>query len=468
MSLSAALNTAMSSLSNTSTQTSIVSKNLSNVGNANYARRSADLTTNDWGAEIAGISRTTDNALFRNSIASIAAASGQNTLLASIEQMRNLSGGNDYETSPSTVITQFYDALQLYASKPGDSSAAQSAIASAVDVTNNLRESSLSLQKLRKETDDEISRQVGELNNLLADFEDANNKIKLATRAGADASDSLDRRDGLLKQISEIIGVTSVTRGDNDMALYTTDGATLFESVPRTVTFNRTNGFAASTVGQEVLVDGIPLTAGTGGATTALGSLAALVQVRDTVVPTYQSQLDEMARGLVLAVPALFQYSGAYTDTLGNPIVPADGQIMAGLSGTLTVNPAMNQNVGGDPFLLRNGPAGFSDQLVSYIDALDQSRAFDPDAQLGENASLIALSANSVGWLEELRSQANLSSENKSAAYFRTSEALSNAVGVNQDEELAKLIELEQSYKATSRIVTVVDEMLRTLLEMTR
>lgn len=462
MSLSAALNTAMSSLSNTSTQTSIVSKNLSNVGNANYARRSADLITNDWGAEIAGISRTTDNALFRNNIASIAAASGQNTLLAGIEQIRNLSGGNDYETSPSTVITQFYDALQLYASKPGDASAAQSAIATAVDVTNNLRDSSLALQKLRKETDDEIARQVDELNGLLADFEDANNKIKLATRAGGDASDSLDRRDGLLKQISEIIGVTSVTRGDNDMALYTTDGATLFESVPRTVSFNRTNGFAASTVGQEVLVDGIPLEAGTGGATTALGSLSALLQVRDTVVPTYQFQLDEMARGVVLAVPALFQYSGTYAN------VPADGQIMPGLSATLTVNPAMNQNVGGDPFLLRNGPAGYSDQLVAYIDAMDQPRPFDPAAQLGENASLISLSANSVGWLEELRSQANQSSENKSASYFRTSEALSNAVGVNQDEELAKLIELEQSYKATSRIVTVVDEMLRTLLDMTR
>jgi flagellar hook-associated protein 1 FlgK len=462
MSLSAALNTAMSSLSNTSTQTSIVSKNLSNVGNANYARRSADLTTNAWGAEIAGISRTTDNALFRNNIASIAAASGQNTLLASIEQMRNLSGGNDYETSPSTVITQFYDSLQLYASKPGDPSAAQSAIASAVDVTNNLRDSSAALQKLRKESDDEIARQVDQLNSLLADFEDANNKIKLATRAGADASDSLDRRDALVKKISEIIGITTATRGDNDMALYTTDGATLFESVPRTVSFARTGGFGASTVGQAVLVDGIPVDAGIGGATTAQGSLAALLQVRDTVVPTYQSQLDEMARGLVLAVPALFQYTGTYAN------VPADGVIMPGLSAALTVNPAMNQNVGGDPFLLRNGPAGYSDQLVAYIDAMDLARPFDPAAQLGESASLIALSASSVGWLEELRSQANQSSENKSAAYFRTSEALSNAVGVNQDEELAKLIELEQSYKATSRIVTVVDEMLRTLLEMTR
>lgn len=41
------------------------------------------------------------------------------------------------------------------------------------------------------------------------------------------------QRDALLKQISSIIGVTTMTRDNNHMALYTSDGTTLFETTAR-------------------------------------------------------------------------------------------------------------------------------------------------------------------------------------------------------------------------------------------
>ena len=46
----------------------------------------------------------------------------------------------------------------------------------------------------------------------------------------------------------------------------------------------------------------------------------------------------------------------------------------------------------------------------------------------------------------------------------RTSEALSNATGVNVDEEMALLLELEHSYQASARILNAIDEMLSVLL----
>jgi len=46
----------------------------------------------------------------------------------------------------------------------------------------------------------------------------------------------------------------------------------------------------------------------------------------------------------------------------------------------------------------------------------------------------------------------------------KSKEAYSNATGVNLDEELIQLLDIEQSYKAAAKLMTTVDELLKTLL----
>jgi flagellar hook-associated protein 1 FlgK len=48
------------------------------------------------------------------------------------------------------------------------------------------------------------------------------------------------------------------------MALYTSDGTTLFETTARNVTFEATSTFVAGTEGNAVYVDGVALKAGAG------------------------------------------------------------------------------------------------------------------------------------------------------------------------------------------------------------
>ncbi len=58
--------------------------------------------------------------------------------------------------------------------------------------------------------------------------------------------------------------------------------------------------------------------------------------------------------------------------------------------------------------------------------------------------------------------------EVKNALMTRTGEALSNATGVNIDEEMAKLLELEHSYSGSGPLITAVDEMLTVLMSAVR
>lgn len=484
MSLSSAINTAQSILSNTSTQTSIVSKNLSNAANPNYVRRSADMATNGWGADIVNISRAANDVLFRDNVRNIGAASGQSALLDGIDQIRALLGGDEYERAPSTLIGNFQNAVQLFAAQPSNASAAQGAISEAIILADGIRETSTAVQKQRLEADAEIGRQVERLNGLLADFETANNNVKKATQAGGDPSDALDQRERLLGEISKIVGVTAITRADNDVSLYTTSGTTLFETIPRDVTFVRTNGFDATISGNSVLVDGVPIKAGQGGETTARGSLAALMQVRDDVAPTYQNQLDEIARTLVSVfaesdqvgggpdLPGLFTWDGG--------VVPAPGVLEPGVALSLRVNAAYtgtaenalklrDGGVNGVNYTVNTtGAAGFVDRLNSLLGKLEAPIDFDPAAGIGTRAKLMDFAATSTGWLESLRQQADRSAEAKGAAQYRSQEALSNTSGVNIDEEMAKLLELEQSYKASAKLMSTIDEMINSLLMSVR
>lgn len=484
MTLSSALNSVQSIFNTTAKQSSIVSTNIANVGNSDYVRRQASVTTSLAGAQVVTISRAQEDALLTQYLQSNSKDSAQQTLLSGLESLKSLVGGNDYETSPSTYLSAFQQAMQTFATSPSSSITAQSAVTAAQDLANSLNTASNGVQSVRADADAEIASQVDTLNSLLSQFETANNAVKAATATGADTSSALDEREKLLKQISSIVGITSVTRDNNDMALYTSDGTVLFETVPRSVTFSPTATYVAGTEGNAVYIDGVALTAGEGSTTDANGSLQALLQLRDEVAPTFQAQLDEIAKSLVQifsesdgtsSAPGLFTWNTSTGATGGTPAASDD---TTGIAATISISTAVITSQGGDAMKLRDGAisgitdlnttddAGFTANLDSLYQALSAKRDFSSDAGLSTSQSLMDYASASIGWLEEYRSGATTASENTSAALSRSDEAYSNETGVNLDEELTLLLDIEQSYKAATKILNVIDEMLQSLLDI--
>lgn len=492
MSLTTALNNAQAIFNNTGTQSSVVSNNIANAGNADYSRRQAIVTTNMAGAQVVKISRSDEPALQKAYLANSSSDAAQQLLLNAYSSLQSATlGGNDNEIAPSTYLSAFQTALQTYSGSPSSTTAAQAAINAAQSLATSLNNATTAVQSTRADADKQISSDVDTLNGLLKQFQTANDAVKSATTNTSPTSnalaDAMDQRDSILKQISQIVGVTPVTRGNNDMALYTSSGTTLFETIPRTVTFTPTNSYAAGTQGNNVYIDGVALTPGQGANTTAQGTLQAALQVRDVAAPTYQKQLDEMARGLVTVfaeknsdptkptLPGLFTWSGTG--------VPASGTAVTGLAGSITVNSKLITSQGGDPTLLRDGGinnsgtetgytknttggTGYSTQIDAYITGMNAKMDFDPSAGSDTKASLMDYSASSIGWLEGQRSTATTTAENTSAALSRSSSAYSNATGVNLDEELTLMMDIEQSYKAGTKILNAVNEMLQSVLDI--
>ncbi|KAA0699525.1 flagellar hook-associated protein FlgK [Neorhizobium sp. P12A] len=500
MSLTSALNTAQSIFNNTGTQSSVVSNNIANAGNTNYNRREAVVSTTSAGATVVQIARSQDASLQTQFLSSTSDDAAQQRLLKGLEDIKATMGGNDYETSPATYLATLQTALQTYAGSPSSLTAAQGAVTAAQDVATSLNQSTQAVQSLREDADKEISTDVDSLNNLLAQFKQANDAVQSATVAAASASgaaspalsDALDQRDAVLGQISQLVGIKTVTRDNNDMAIYTSTGTVLFETLPRTVTFQPTNGYTAGTTGNSIYIDGVPLASGQGSDTNGQGSLQSLIQLRDDVAPTYQKQLDEIARGLVTMFSETTTDGGTPPTTLstqpglfvwtqnsaGDGETPTSATVIDGMAGTIAVSAQVVTSQGGDPTRLRDGTinplstsqnptgdSGYSTLLDSYSNGMDADMSFDPSTGVDTSSSILSFASNSVGWVEGQRSSANTAAENTSAALTRSSDAYSNSTGVNLDEELTLMMDIEQSYKAGTKLLSAVNDMLQALLD---
>ncbi|MCO6051041.1 flagellar hook-associated protein FlgK [Mesorhizobium sp. RP14(2022)] len=478
MSLSTALTIAQSALGSTSRQVGTVSRNVANVNNADYNRRTAVQVTTVPGARVAQIQRAADEQLLRQNIAAISAYSGQSTLSAGLDRLTTSVNGVDNASAAATALSKLATALQTYSATPSNNNLAAVAVQSARDVVTALNEGSAAIQNTRQQADEEIASSVSQLNDLLKKFEQANNEVVSGTRLGRDTSDALDARDATLKQIAELVPVSAITRGSNDVVLVTNDGTTLFETTPREVKFTQTFGFGANTSGNAVTIDGVPVKGGSG----ASGKIAGLVELRDGATVKLQAQLDEVARGVIMAFRETDQTGGGSLDKAGlfswsgGPDLPG-ASLQSGLAAAITVNAAFDVAQGGNPVLLRDGgangtaykanttnSASYASLIIGYGDRLEAPIAFDPAAGLGASAGLNTFASASVGWLDGARQQATTGAETNEALVSRISEALSNATGVNQDTEMSLLLDLENSYQATARLIKAVDEMMQSLM----
>lgn len=491
MSLSVGLSVARSALSVTAEQTAVISRNVANAGDTQFSRKNANvITAANGGVRVMSITRAADQALFDKMVSTRSLAAGQDEIVKALNRLDETINDPELDASPSALIGKLNDAIQLYASAPQDPVRGQAAVGAAADLARSLNEATRTVQSVRDSADGEIARSVESLNRLLGEFKTINDSIKRGTAAGVDVTDQLDQRDRLLTSISQEIGVRTIVRGDNDMVIYTDSGVTLFETAPRSVTFDRSLTLPAGATGNAIHIDGVPVTGPGAGLAAKSGRLVGLMAVRDDITVTYQNQLDEIARGLIetfaesdqSAVPTLPDIPGLFTYS-GAPAMPASGSVLQGLAGSIRINPNVDPSQGGSVTLLRDGgigapgnpayvynasgAAGFSDRLQQLVDVIAEDRVFDPDARLDTPTSLGSFASLSVGWLQEGRKAAGEEADFRQAVLERSTDALSRATGVNLDEEMTILLELERSYQASTRLVATIDAMLESLLAAT-
>jgi len=479
-------------LAATAEQISVVSRNVSRVGLPGAIRKNTAVITAEGGQVVVSrIGRDSNALLLDKMLVSNSASQTGNALTSALNKLQATVDDVDQERSPAALIGKLSGALQRYSASPQDVGAATAVVYAAKDLVTSLNSASATVAEVRRQADSDIAGAVGNINDLLSSFGELNKEIVAGTRAGRDVTDALDARDRILKDLSNEIGIRTVARDDGDIAIFTESGVTMFDKVARSVTFDASPLLGAGQIGSPVYVDGVPVSGTPQVMAVHSGRIAGLVSVRDEIAPAYEAKLDEIARGLIEAfaehdqstVPTLPAAAGLFTYP-GGPGIPASGTLINGLAGTISINVNVDPSAGGQALRLRDGAisnpgnpaytyntaggASFGDRIQQLITELSATRSFDPAAGLVASATLGNYATSAASGLEAQRQASEANSTYLQVVSDRASSVLAKETGVNLDEEMAHMLDLERSYQASARLMSSIDSLIGTLLDALR
>src|ERR1700677_1702245 len=499
MTLSSAYNIINSAFAVTAAQSATIARNITNASTPGYSREIANVVDNPYGgADVASITREANSALLDQVNSSTSESASQSAIsvgLATLAQTvsdsataTSASGATQSGASPSAMLANLQSALSTYAADPSNESVGQAVVSAASDLTTSLNNGAAAVQQVREQADAGIATSVASINSLLNQFTQVNATIVSGLQSGANISAAQDSEDSILTQLSQQVGISTTTNTNGSVSIYTDSGVALFQDGPRTLTFTPSPTLTAGTNGNQVMVDGIPITGASAPMAVQSGALAGLTQLRDVVAPEYQVQLDQISSGLISAfsetdqtggtapsLPGLFTFPGG--DTTGLPLTASQ---ITGLSSQIEVNPSVEPSQGGDIDLLRDGgisdpgnpaytynttgSAGYSSRIQQMVSAIGATQTFDPTAGLGASDSLSDYANNSVGWLQGQNQQASDAASYQSSIVSQATSALSNATGVNMDTEMTNMLNIENSYTTSAHLLTTVNAMFSAML----
>ncbi|RCL03191.1 MAG: flagellar hook-associated protein 1 FlgK [Candidatus Tokpelaia sp. JSC189] len=447
MSLSSALETARNSLKATAGQINVASQNMASAQDQNYTRRISYI--NSYAGSVYAMVRRDSNSQFlADYLTKSSYMMTWDTIANGIDRLSSIHSSDDFAYSPAKLLVLFRDELQTYYNEYEKPRTGEAAIVRARDLVESLNRGSQKIEKLRNDSDADIKISVDHINELLNRFHDLEQQIFKLKASGHDIYGYIDQRDGILKELAQEIGVTTSIHSDGSMTIYGMDGSTLYDKTPRKVTFEPSMVLPAGVVGGGVLIDGVPLSHTSFKDPNGSGNLGGLLKVRDEIAPKYQRQLDEISAALL----DIFQ---------GPPSLFLDGgdSSVTGLSGRLLINPDFDSDQGGSPAAL-----GERDNIQKLLDKFREERIYGDGTGISGTPNILKFAEDSISWLEAIRKDTIDKAQYQSTMFMRANEALSNKTGVNIDDEMVLMMQLENTYSATARIISTVGKMLDDLM----
>ncbi|NRB03699.1 MAG: flagellar hook-associated protein FlgK [Rhodobacteraceae bacterium] len=469
MSLSGALNTAATGLSTTQTLSRVTAGNVSNALTDGYVRREAVVISGgvgQGGAIISEVRREVNSSLARMSRTESGKATRYQAVHEGLRGYTAYLGQPGDGTSPADKFATFQSSLTTLVNLPSSVGAQSSAVLAADDLARNIREAANQLTTTQAEVDMEIRYAVTDVNQALYRLAELNVQQKGYEVGSAEAIATAEESDKLLDQIATYTDIRVSVSSSRSISVYTVSGAALLEGDQvQDLAYNQ--GTGTITAGAQ---DITPFKDGVRGLRD--GALVGLTELKREIVPRFQLQLDEFARGLIETFEGADAslgpgQAGLFTD--GG--APLDLLNTTGLSSRIAVNERVSLNGDAEVWRIRDGmeaaapgDAADSTQVETFLSALSQPLNAAGGTGIPASVTVSDYAAEFVTSqaTEQARAEANYFSASSSAEVVQS--ARRNAEGVNIDDEMQKLLLIEQSFTANSRVLTTVSEMIDTLL----
>lgn len=464
MSLFSALGSATAGLRSVQAQVALVSDNIARSNDPNRTRHSLANVLDASGQVISTqYSREVDTAM-RAQVQDLTATAGysstQNSYMQKIGDLLQTSTGTP---QINQFASDFQNAIQTLAASPDSEVAQNQAVQTANTFAREINRVSQGVEALNTQLRSDTKSSVDDINNILGQIDEINKNIVSLQGKGAVANDAQDKRDGLIKQLSGYMNIRTIERPDGRVAIFTPNGLALDDAEPAKLSLdggniNLVSGNLSTTVNNQISGGklGALLSMSADGSTSTPPKPASSDPTGE-IVRKLRSQLDTYAQMLTGGSKPGEPTSFADAYDKASP-VQAGEQPTQFFTGDDRFTIAVNTN------LLNGNTKIKQSALKDMLTAMNATgRSFTADGLTLTDTSYSNALSNITGtWMATAKTVQDQSASDTDAKQSMETRYAS-ATGVNIDEEIANLQQLQTSYAASARVMQVANTMFDAL-----
>ena len=431
----------------------VASHNISNASTPGYSRQRLGLVATDpiketygllgTGVMAVGIQRIRADFIdqqIRSTNYNMGEASQQQRILSQIEATLN----EPSDAGLGSMVTKFFGAFQDLSLHPEETTARNTIVLAAKMMNDNFHQTTSSLEQLKGDLALDAQARVAEINRLVKEVYENDQRITKLESTGVDANDARDVRDLRLDELSKLVDVriSQDTLGATMIVI----GGTLVES--------RTGFMPLATQivdGQLEIVtqdSGIPVDV-------TSGELGGILEIFNSTIPAYQNKLDTLASAIITRVNVLH----AAGCGLGSPS-PTGNDFFAGTDArTIDLSNAIQSDL--------NNLASSSDGAPGNNDVAISIARIPTELLMNGGSATITQFYN--GFVSEVGAtiQSVTNAVNSNQLVLRQLENQRSSIsGVSIDEEMVDLIKFQRGFDAAAKVINTVNEMYTSLLNM--
>lgn len=321
MSLSLALNNALSGLNVNQRSLAVISNNIANANTKGYSKQTVDQSATvldgvGSGVHIDDITRKIDKYLDRSIQRQTSTVGASSTVTDYYQRIQILMGEPGQQNSLDEYIGTFFNTLQTLAESPERVSFQTSVVSTADSLAKEISGLATSLEDLRTQADTDIGEAVKFLNNEFAHLDTINIAINRASGLGTSTAGLLDQRDMALENISKYMDIQTYFEQSGAVKVYTANGIGLVDEDVHQLSYRPASGIDSfindkavnplqvltlNDHGEQIRPPEDIIKGGVEGGVVSLlksGSLQGLHDLRDTLIPEILGQLDTLAAQL--------------------------------------------------------------------------------------------------------------------------------------------------------------------------
>jgi flagellar hook-associated protein 1 FlgK len=398
------------------------------------------------GVNVSDVSRVRDEFLDYQLRTQTSKLDYQNTIHDTLDNVETVFNETSSDIGLSSDLGNFWDEWQDVSVTPSISAVRTTLMESGVTLTDNIRQVYSQLSSIQDDISTQINQSVETVNSIASKIDTLNGQIANSVMNGETPNELLDSRDLLLDQLSGLGNITVTKRGST--------------------------GEVDVKIGDNTIVDqdgvhsDIDTSSVTGGSLGALVTLGGTSGDSASTIQYYMDKLNTLAAGIAESVNELHSNGTNLDGESGDEnsgamfFVSNDGEEIS--AANITVNSVIQKDVSkiaasqGTDNLTGNG-----DIALAIANLKTTSNLADSDTN---TKTIDAFYQDMVTQLGSKVSEAESNASNQKTLVDNLSSKRESLSGVSVDEETANLVVYQHAFSACARLISVVDEMLDTII----